>query len=158
MFLSRKTPLAWSNLVHNKIKLFGALSSVTFAVTLMFMEMGFRNALLDGMVGLIRNLDADLVLVARTSCTTGFKKTIPRERLYEAAQSEGSGAPAPLTSSRRVPSGGTRSQESGGRSASSVFDRATRSFSTRPSSDKSRLSTHLTRPSSTRRGRRGSTA
>ncbi|MDR3637617.1 MAG: ABC transporter permease DevC [Isosphaeraceae bacterium] len=96
MFPSRKTPLAWSNLVHNKVKLFGALSGVTFAVTLMFMEMGFRNALLDGTVGLLRTLDADLVLVPRSSYTMGFKQTFPRQRLYEAAQFDEVASASPL--------------------------------------------------------------
>lgn len=96
MFATRKVPLAWSNLVHNKVKLFGALAGVTFAVTLMFMEMGFRNALLDGMVGLVRILDADLVLVSRTSYTTGFKQTFPPQRLYEAAQFDGITSASPV--------------------------------------------------------------
>ena len=59
----RRVPLAWANLVHNKVKLAASLAGITFAVALMFMEMGFYNALLDGMVGLLRKLDADLIRV-----------------------------------------------------------------------------------------------
>ncbi|MGZ3471320.1 MAG: hypothetical protein ACXWO1_17360 [Isosphaeraceae bacterium] len=39
----RRVPLAWANLVHNKVKLAASLAGITFAVALMFMEMGFYN-------------------------------------------------------------------------------------------------------------------
>ena len=39
----RRVPLAWANLVHNKVKLAASLAGLTFAVALMFMEMGFYN-------------------------------------------------------------------------------------------------------------------
>ena len=54
----------------------------------MFMEMGFYNALLDGMVGLLRKFDADLILTSRARYTIGFKQTFSRRRLNEALQFE----------------------------------------------------------------------
>ncbi|MGA2701252.1 MAG: ABC transporter permease DevC [Isosphaeraceae bacterium] len=82
----RRVPLAWANLVHNKVKLAASLAGITFAVALMFMEMGFYNALLDGMVGLLRKFDADLILTSRTRYTIGFKESFSRRHLNEALQ------------------------------------------------------------------------
>ena len=78
-----RTPLAWSNLTHSKPKLLGSLAGITFAVALMFMEMGFQNALLDGMVRLVEKLDADLIIVSRSSYSFGFKAPFSRRRLQE---------------------------------------------------------------------------
>ncbi|MHB8974520.1 MAG: ABC transporter permease DevC [Pirellulaceae bacterium] len=60
----RRTPLAWRNLTHNMRRLMIAVSGVTFAVVLMFMERGFQNALFDSTVELVRNFRADIVLVS----------------------------------------------------------------------------------------------
>ena len=40
-----------------------ALAGIGFAVVLMFMQMGFRNALFDSTVKVVTDLDADLLLV-----------------------------------------------------------------------------------------------
>ena len=82
----RRVPLAWANLVHNKVKLAASLAGITFTVALMFIEMGFYNALLDGMVGLLRKFDADLILTSRTRYTIGFKESFSRRHLNEALQ------------------------------------------------------------------------
>ena len=63
MFHFRHTPLAWKNLTHNVRRLMIAVSGVTFAVVLMFMERGFQNALFDSTVELVRNFRADIVLI-----------------------------------------------------------------------------------------------
>ncbi|MBV8311437.1 MAG: hypothetical protein JO344_13735, partial [Planctomycetaceae bacterium] len=84
----RRVPLAWANLVHNKVKLAASLAGITFAVALMYMEMGFYNALLDGMVGLLCKFDADLILTSRARYTIGFKQTFSRRHLNEALQFE----------------------------------------------------------------------
>jgi hypothetical protein len=49
--MSSRTPLAWKNLTHDPRRLVVASCGVAFAVLLMFMEMGFLNALLDSTVG-----------------------------------------------------------------------------------------------------------
>ena len=43
-------PLAWRNLTENRLRLLASVAGTAFAVTLMFMENGFRQALLDSMV------------------------------------------------------------------------------------------------------------
>jgi putative ABC transport system permease protein len=61
----RLPPLAWRNLVESKLRLTASVAGTAFAVTLMFMELGFRGALLDSMVAVVRSLDGDLFLVHR---------------------------------------------------------------------------------------------
>lgn len=61
--------LAWLNLVHDRRRLVVSMAGVAFAVVLMAMELGFRFALLDSMVELIRLLDTDLVIVSSSKTT-----------------------------------------------------------------------------------------
>lgn len=70
-----RTPLAWKNLTSSGSKFLLAASGVGFAVVLMFMQIGFRNALIDSNVQLFTLFDterANVVAVsrARFSVTT----------------------------------------------------------------------------------------
>ncbi len=77
-------PLAWRNLTENKLRLLASVAGTAFAVTLMFMENGFRQALLDSMVGLIRHLDGQLFIVSRTNYTLSVPYSFPNRRIEEA--------------------------------------------------------------------------
>ena len=57
-----RVPLAWKNLTHNYWRLFTAVAGIAFAVILMFVERGFRNALFDSTIYVIRDLKADLII------------------------------------------------------------------------------------------------
>jgi len=59
------TPLAWKNLTHDVRRLAVAVSGVAFAVILIFMELGFLNALLESTVQLLRRLKGEIVIVSR---------------------------------------------------------------------------------------------
>jgi putative ABC transport system permease protein len=80
----RLPPLAWRNLVENKVRLAASVAGTAFAVTLMFMQMGFRGALLDSMVAVVRSLDGDLFLVHRLLYTLAVPQPIPHGRLEQA--------------------------------------------------------------------------
>jgi len=77
-----RTPLAWRNLTHNVRRLLVAVSGVVFAVVLMFMESGFRNALFDSTVALVRNFAADLVLVSRSRYSLSTSARFPVNTLW----------------------------------------------------------------------------
>jgi putative ABC transport system permease protein len=64
MSRSGRVPLAWKNLTHNVWRLLIAVSGVTFAVVLMFMEKGYQDALLNSPVSLLKKLDADILMVS----------------------------------------------------------------------------------------------
>jgi putative ABC transport system permease protein len=76
--------LAWMNLTSEPRRFAVSLAGVSFAVLLMFVEVGFWHALLDGQVQLINSLDAELFLVstARTNLTDG--EGFPLTRLQQA--------------------------------------------------------------------------
>ncbi|MGH2414894.1 MAG: ABC transporter, partial [Microcystaceae cyanobacterium] len=61
--LQRRTPLGWLQLNHQKSRLLVALSGIAFADILMFMQLGFQNALYDSNTRLNRVLQTDIVLV-----------------------------------------------------------------------------------------------
>lgn len=77
-------PLAWRNLIENKRKLLASVAGTAFAVTLMFMENGFRHAMLDSMVNVIERLDGQIVLVSRTLYTLAIPYHFPYRRLIQA--------------------------------------------------------------------------
>lgn len=79
-------PLAWRNLTENKRRLMASVAGTAFAVTLMFMENGFRRAMLDSMVNVIERLDGQIVLVSRTLYTLAVPYHFPYRRLIQAKQ------------------------------------------------------------------------
>ncbi len=96
MMLTTRVPLAWLNLTHQKRRLFISLAGVTFAVVLMFMEMGFWNALLDGLVSLIRAFNADLVIVNKEKYALNINEPFTRRRLQQALAAPGVRAAYPF--------------------------------------------------------------
>jgi putative ABC transport system permease protein len=96
MRLQHRIPLAWHNLTHDRRRLFVAVSGIGFAVVLMFMQTGFKNALFDSTVQILSELNADLVLVAKARYALPANQTFPRERLYQCRASEGVCAAYPL--------------------------------------------------------------
>jgi putative ABC transport system permease protein len=79
-------PLAWRNLTENKRRLMASVAGTAFAVTLMFMENGFRHAMLDSMVNLIERLDGQIVLLSRTLYTLAIPYHFPFRRLIQAKE------------------------------------------------------------------------
>jgi putative ABC transport system permease protein len=82
MLVSR-IPLAWKNLTHDPRRLVVACGGVSFAVLLMYMELGFLNALLDSNVELVRRLDADLIIVNKARFALAARDRFPLQRIYQ---------------------------------------------------------------------------
>lgn len=80
-----KTPLAWKNLVHNKVRTAVALAGVSFAVILIFMQMGFLGAVRRTATQIYDALDFDLMLRSPTYLHLTEPSTFPRERIFQAA-------------------------------------------------------------------------
>ena len=76
--------LAWKDLAASKRRLVASTAGTAFAVTLMFMQTGFRNALMDSMVAVIEQLDGELFLVSRLQYTLTVPQPFPRRRLQQA--------------------------------------------------------------------------
>ncbi|MDR3638582.1 MAG: FtsX-like permease family protein [Isosphaeraceae bacterium] len=77
----RVIPIAWRNLTEFKGRLAGSVAGAAFAVVLMLVENGFRNALLDNMVAVIRSIDGDLFLTNRERYMISEPVPFPRGRL-----------------------------------------------------------------------------
>ena len=96
MTLSHRVPLAWRNLTHDRRRLLVAVSGIGFAVVLMFMQTGFKNALFDSTVKILDDLNADLVLIAKTRYALPANQTFNISRIYQARACEGVRAAYPL--------------------------------------------------------------
>ncbi len=92
----RRTPLAWLNLTHSRRKLLTSLAGVGFAVLLMFLFMGFQNALYDSQVQVIKQLNADIIITSKLKYTMFVPESFARRRLYQARAFEGVEAAYPL--------------------------------------------------------------
>src|SRR4051812_6112602 len=89
-------PLAWRNLTESKRRLAASLAGTAFAVSLMFMENGFRNALLDSMVNVIDRFDCQIVVASRTLYTVSAPFSFPFERVEQARAVDGVTSGGPL--------------------------------------------------------------
>jgi putative ABC transport system permease protein len=79
----KKIPLAWLQLSHEKIRLLVAIAGISFADILMFMQLGFRDALFDSAVKFHTNVNGDVFLVSPQSTALIAMKSFPRRRLYQ---------------------------------------------------------------------------
>jgi putative ABC transport system permease protein len=82
--LQRRTPLGWLQLNHEKSRLWVALAGIAFADVLMFMQLGFQNALYDSNTRLNRAVQADIVLLSPKARNTQTLSTFSRRHLYQA--------------------------------------------------------------------------
>lgn len=92
----RRIPLAWYNLRHERSRLLVATAGVTFAVLLMFMNLGFLGALINTTSNFYEQFNGDIFLVSPQSLEISSTKAFPRQRLYQAAGIEGVQRAMPL--------------------------------------------------------------
>lgn len=79
-----KIPLAWLQLTRERTRLVIALAGIAFADILMFMQLGFREALFDANVLLHKSLEGDIVLINPQSDALLSMETFSQRRLYQA--------------------------------------------------------------------------
>jgi putative ABC transport system permease protein len=84
-----KIPLAWLQLSRERMRLLVAIAGISFADILMFMQLGFRDALFDSAVTLHKNLQGDIFLISPQSTATIAMKSFPARRLYQTRGFEG---------------------------------------------------------------------
>ena len=87
--LFKKTPLAWLQLTKEKTRVVVALAGIAFADILMFIQLGFQDALYDAAIKPHRNLKADLVLINPQFRTLFSVKSFSRERLFQTLAYDG---------------------------------------------------------------------
>lgn len=92
----RKVPLAWLQLTYYKDRFLIALAGVTFAVILMFIQLGFQDALYEDAITIHKTFKADLVLISPKSVSLFGTDTFSRRRLYDALEVEGVAKASPF--------------------------------------------------------------
>lgn len=85
---AQEIPLSVAQLTHQKVRLTVALTGISFANILIFMQLGFRSVLFDGVTHLHSYLAGDLYLISRRSQYLG-DKPFSRRQLYQVAAIEG---------------------------------------------------------------------
>ncbi len=81
---------------HERARLVASVGGVTFALLLMLLQLGFRNALLDSGMELLRQMDADVLVVHEEKKPFLKRDRIARERLYQARSVDGVERAAPI--------------------------------------------------------------
>ncbi len=91
-----ETPLAWSQLSHQKVRLAVATTGVCFANILMFTQLGLEAMLTDGTTRLHETLKGDLFLTSTYSPSLQFKSSFALAYLYQAASVDGIATASPI--------------------------------------------------------------
>ena len=84
-----RIPLAWLQLSREKMRLLVAIAGISFADILMFLQLGFRDALFDAAVNLHKNIQGDIFLISPQSTSLISMKSFPSRRLYQTLSFEG---------------------------------------------------------------------
>jgi putative ABC transport system permease protein len=82
--MSQKIPLSWLQLTREKTRLAVALAGIAFADILMFMQLGFRDALYFSNVRMHTSLKGDIVLINSQSNAVLSMKSFSQRRLFKA--------------------------------------------------------------------------
>ncbi|MBN3897803.1 MAG: ABC transporter permease DevC [Nostoc sp.] len=82
--MNQKIPLSWLQLTREKTRLAVALAGIAFADILMFMQLGFRDALYYSNVRFHNSLQGDIVLINSQSSAVLAMRSFSQRRLYKA--------------------------------------------------------------------------
>jgi putative ABC transport system permease protein len=92
----RGIPLAWLQLSAEKLRLLAAVSGIAFAVMLMLMQLGFRDALIASATLVHYQLNGEVVLISPLYEYLSASRAFSDERLYEALGTDGVESIAPI--------------------------------------------------------------
>ncbi len=91
-----RIPLAWRNLVHNKMRTLVAVTGVAFAVVLVFMQLGFQGAVVTTATLIYQKLDFDVLVRSADYLHFSDARSFPQNRLPLAASAPGVKAVVPF--------------------------------------------------------------
>ncbi len=91
-----KIPLAWLQLTREKVRLLVALAGIAFADILMFMQLGFRDALFESAVTFHRSLNGDVFIISTQSTSLIAMRTFSSRRLYQTLGYQGVASVEPV--------------------------------------------------------------
>ncbi|MFT7288277.1 MAG: putative ABC transport system permease protein [Halieaceae bacterium] len=91
-----RVPYAWLQLSHEKLRLLAAVGGISFAVVLVFMQLGLREALFDSAVRLHQRMDYKLIMLSPRTTFLAQARSFPRNRLFQVAGVDGVASVSPL--------------------------------------------------------------
>jgi putative ABC transport system permease protein len=91
-----KIRLAWLQLIRKKSRLIVALAGIAFADILMFMQIGFQDALFTSAAQLHSNLQGEIFLISTQSTALIAMKSFSQRRLYQALSFDSVEAVSPV--------------------------------------------------------------
>jgi putative ABC transport system permease protein len=94
--LRNRTSLGWLQLSHDKGRMLVAVAGIAFADVLMFMQLGFQNALFSSNTRVHQTLQTDIVLIHPQARNLINLSSFPRRRLYQAMNVPGVKSAEPL--------------------------------------------------------------
>ncbi len=83
MLFRSAVSLAWRLLTHQPGRLITSVGGVAFALLLMILQLNFRNALLDSSTELLRQIDADVLVINKGKRPFLSRDRMPSERFYQ---------------------------------------------------------------------------
>lgn len=96
---TRFVPLAWRNLVSNKRRLVRSVAGIGFAVLLMLVQLGFERGFFDASLGMIRELDGELLVMRASKYRFGSDDPFPLRDIEPARNVAGVASVMPLYAS-----------------------------------------------------------
>ncbi|MEM8675238.1 MAG: ABC transporter permease DevC [Cyanobacteria bacterium P01_G01_bin.67] len=94
--LKNRIPLGWLQLKHDKFRLLTALSGIAFADILIFMQLGFMNALYSANTQYPRKINGDIIMTSTQATNFNKPYTFPRRRIYQAMDVPGIASAEPI--------------------------------------------------------------
>jgi putative ABC transport system permease protein len=89
-------PVAWLQLIREKIRFLVTLTGMTFAVVLIFMQLGFQDALYNSATEMHRSLRGDLFMISTQYKALTSQQSFARSRLYQTLGIEGVSSVSPV--------------------------------------------------------------
>ncbi len=94
--MASKTPIAWLQLIRNKFRSLVAVAGIAFIVILMFMQLGFQDALYSSATQVHQSLQGDLFLVSSQYKALTATQSFSRTSLYQALGFKGVESVTPI--------------------------------------------------------------
>lgn len=91
-----KIPLGWLQLAQQKVRLLVAVAGIGFIVLLMFVQLGFQDALYSSATAVHQNLKGDLFLVSSQYKSLTSNQSFSRTRLYQSLGFDGVESVSPM--------------------------------------------------------------
>ncbi len=84
-----RTPLAWRNIVHGKVRSLVALAGISFAILLIFMQLGFHSAARNSAMLVYDGLEFDLLITSPQYMFLSRPREFPLDRLEQMRAMQG---------------------------------------------------------------------